>query len=904
MIATRPTYDCPRCNAEVRIGRQRRTVCFACGSSLLVSHDVGVARESPRASGLSLKLDEQSDAFLGKLRDAFSSVDVVPAGALSGLGGASGDGLDSGLTMGDRIPGFEIIRELGRGGMGVVYHARQQTLGRDVALKVLPNVGRYGDEAIARFTAEAKAAAKLHHTNIVSVYAHGQFEGLHYYAMALIDGTSVDRVMADDRASLLGPRECGSRAVGYRRFARRVAEVADALACAHRQGVVHRDVKPHNLLLDNAGRLHLVDFGLAMLAEQPSLTQTGDMMGTMAYLSPEQIQARRDGIDHRTDIYALGVTLYEMLSGRQPFVGETRAQVLRAILKDEPTRPRLVDASIPADLETICLRAMRKAPEDRFATAEDFAEDLRRFADCRVIRSRRPGVVDRALKWTRRHKSASVALGLAAVLAVTMTVSLLAAATTRAERHARLIGRVYEQLAFVNYRDVDKLTDDLRGIERIANGNPEAQRVLGLADIAIGDPDEAIAHLKDALQVMPDDRATRYLLSWAYWKAGELDRSKAVFAESESLAVPESADSLFFRGLAAHRAEPDVAVDSYRQASRLRTQGHGFYPQAVLHLARARNQQMYKQRSLDFFHEADVTLRQLIEHEAYDSYPYYLLSITHRLAAEIYRGSEGTRDDGLVEDHFAEALRLARAGQDVEPDNDRPVTAEAECLESMGRFKEAIAARTRAIGLSNKPVATWESLHYRWRLHFWIGDHESAMNDLARCAEFDPGNRFYEAVYPALVLADRGMMAEAVASVRSLINRGDTSSMDALWSATTLRLLGQSAEAERVLGDISPGSGADQWISLLHGMMTGARDLEDVASFAASSPSPWQLLGEAHFHDAARRLSLGERSEALDSFRKAYRSFDSEQRYTYHTKMILKRMEQNALWPSMDSQGL
>jgi tetratricopeptide (TPR) repeat protein len=542
---------------------------------------------------------------------------------------------------------------------------------------------------------------------------------------------------------------------------------------------------------------------------------------------------------------------------------------------------------------------MSKTPSDRFATAADFADDLRRFADGRVIRSRRPGVIERAMKWSRRHRSATVALGLAALLAVTVSGALWAAASIRAERQAALIGKAYEQLAFVNYRDVDVLADDLQRIDRIAAGNPQAQRVMGLAELASGNLDEAIAHLHAARDAMPEDAATGYLLSWAYAKAGDTESSARVFAGAEELGAPAHADGWFFRGLAAHRADPDLAVESYRQASRLRTQTHGFYPQAVLHLARARNQQMYAQRSLEFFHDADVTLRQLIEHEAYGAYPYYLLSITHRLAAELYRGSEGTRDDALVEEHFAEALRLARAGRQVEPDNDRPVTAEAECLESMGRYEEAIAARTLAIDIASKSIAIWEGLHYRWRLRYWTGDYDGALDDLGRCAAFDPGNRFYEVVYPTLVMAESDGLDAAKALARSLGERGDASLMDRLWSASTLRWLGASDEAREVLNGVrfDPDADPAAWERFLHGLMTGKRSLDELDTMVASSPSRWRLQGEACFHDAARLVSAGKREKALELFRRAYRSFDSEQGYTYHAKVILKRVAEGASWP-------
>ena len=347
-----------------------------------------------------------------------------------------------------RLGDFEIVREIGRGGMGVVYEARQVSLNRQVALKVLGGGLGLTPKAVQRFRREAEAAAKLHHTNIVPVYATGEQDGTHFYAMELIEGPSLDHVIRQLRAgrrataeptggrhrrlrpplarrrpgptwkarSRLRPSAGGltssSLSSGGHYFdtvARMIAEVADALEHAHQHGVIHRDIKPSNLLLSPDGRLSVNDFGLARMLEQPGMTMTGEFVGTPAYMSPEQITAGRTPLDHRTDIYSLGATLYELLTLRPPFAGERRDQVLAQILHKEPVPPRKLNRKVPVDLETICLKCLEKDPDRRYQTAQALADDLRRYVNRFAIAAKRAGPVARLAKFVRRHKLATAA---------------------------------------------------------------------------------------------------------------------------------------------------------------------------------------------------------------------------------------------------------------------------------------------------------------------------------------------------------------------------------------------------------------------------------------------------------------------------------------------------------------
>lgn len=338
-------------------------------------------------------------------------------------------------TLGD----FRLVRELGRGGMGVVYEAWQVSLQRRVALKVLPFAAVLDPRRLQRFKNESLAAASLDHSGIVRIYSVGCERGVHFYAMQFIEGRTLAQVIRElkqlpldqSRPATLSAvtetspteargstvRKAGSgppsqtpagsiRGREFFRFAARLGiQAAEALEHAHQMGVVHRDVKPSNLMLDAQGRLWVTDFGLAMTQVAAELTVSGDILGTIRYMSPEQAAGRRQVLGQQTDIYSLGVTLYELLTCRPPFEDDDRQHLLRQIAETDPPLLRQVNRAIPRDLETIVLKAMAKEPQARYATAQDLADDLRRFAQDEPIRARRPSPAARLAKWARRHRT-------------------------------------------------------------------------------------------------------------------------------------------------------------------------------------------------------------------------------------------------------------------------------------------------------------------------------------------------------------------------------------------------------------------------------------------------------------------------------------------------------------------
>ena len=323
-----------------------------------------------------------------------------------------------------QVPGYEILGELGRGGMGVVYKARHLQLNRIVALKMVLAAGHAGSQERSRFLTEAEAVAALQHPNIVQVFDFGQHDGLPYMALEYVNGGSLNDRLRD---GLPRPLEA----------AWLVEQLARGMAAAHARGIVHRDLKPHNVLLtapeenapEQAALQHctpkVTDFGLAKRVEGGSgLTQTGAIMGTPSYMAPEQAEGKKD-VGPLADVYALGAILYECLTGRPPFRGSTPMDTIMQVVMDEPVPVRVLQPTVPRDLETICHKCLNKEPLQRYGRARGLAEDLRRFQSGEPILARPVGRVERALKWARRNPVLAWALG-----AVTATLLVGTAVST------------------------------------------------------------------------------------------------------------------------------------------------------------------------------------------------------------------------------------------------------------------------------------------------------------------------------------------------------------------------------------------------------------------------------------------------------------------------------------------
>lgn len=428
-----------------------------------------------------------------------------------------------------RIDGYRILGVLGQGGMGIVYRAVQTKLNRTVALKVLPGMmGTASSSAVSRFRREATSAARLHHTNIIPIHDFGECPDAYYYAMDLIVGQPLNvliRRLAEHSAQSVSPTKLAELVRGvrtealppsmsevtlhstvddtqvveasasnprsrayYHQVAGWIADTADALHYAHSQGIIHRDIKPANLILSHDGRIMVADFGLAKTVEDESVTQTGALLGSLRYVSPEQAMARRVKLDHRTDIYSLGATMYELLCFQPCYPGTDEKEILGAIISRDPPAPRKISPHVPAELDTICMKTLERSPDARYPTAKEFADDLRRFINDLPIAAKRPGPLKRTFKFVRRHKAP----------VMTVAAIVLALAGGSAWYWEATVGRAARRAAQASERAAQAMACCESGTNFVFMKN-------------WGDAEK---ELQGALQIVPDHTDALLLLAW------------------------------------------------------------------------------------------------------------------------------------------------------------------------------------------------------------------------------------------------------------------------------------------------------------------------------------------------------------------------------------------------------
>jgi WD40 repeat protein len=410
-----------------------------------------------------------------------------PAPPPEGATLAPGPGDVGPAAAGLGIPGYEVLGTLGRGGMGVVYRARQTKLGRVVALKMILSGAHAGEADLARFRTEAEAIARLQHPNIVQVFEVAEHAGLPFCSLEFCPGGSLEKKLG---GTPLPPREA----------ARLVEVLARAMQAAHDKGVIHRDLKPANVLLAEDGTPKVTDFGLAKKLGEAGQTATGAVIGTPSYMAPEQASGASVRIGPRCDVYALGAILYECLTGRPPFKAATTLDTLRQVVSDEPVPPRHLQSKTPRDLETVCLKCLQKDPAWRYQSALALAEDLRRFHAGDPIRARPTGRWERVWKWARRRPAAAALLVVSPVALIALVGLTLGSLYSRELLRAREAEEEARQSAEAGLRLVSQAKD--------------------AADRALGDLNVEKRQATDLLY------ATRINLSYREWQAGVAHRAR------------------------------------------------------------------------------------------------------------------------------------------------------------------------------------------------------------------------------------------------------------------------------------------------------------------------------------------------------------------------------------------
>src|SRR5436305_4760068 len=383
MMESRAVHDGERARDSPIMSSSAPRVCRKCGAEIFADAPEGLCTACLFETGLNLLTD-----------DPLAGLDEPGADAARPLPRVKQKS-DRAKTFGD-FGDYELLDVIGRGGQGVVYHARQKSLNRIVALKVI-GLGHWATEAhLKRFRLEAEAAAKLEHPGIVPIHEVGERDGSCYFSMKFVEGRQLDEVVKQTPMSI-------------RQAAELIAKVARTVHYAHEHGILHRDIKPGNILLDQKGEPHLTDFGLARLVESEStVTRTLEVLGTPSYMAPEQAVGNNAAISSVTDVYGLGAVFYQLLTGQPPFAGGTTYETIKLLLDTEPRQPRLLNPKIDRDLSTICLKCLEKHPERRYSSALALAEDLECWLKHEPIQARRTGLFARGKKWVQRNPSSAL----------------------------------------------------------------------------------------------------------------------------------------------------------------------------------------------------------------------------------------------------------------------------------------------------------------------------------------------------------------------------------------------------------------------------------------------------------------------------------------------------------------
>ncbi len=382
-----PEGLCARCVLKIALAMPPDASVAGVDSSAVAAYSAEAAAKAGSA-----KADDPGSVGKPSRGDAPAAPDGKKAARAAGMLGELGD--------------YELLEEIGRGGQGVVFRARQKSLNRTVALKVI-SLGQWASKThLKRFRLEAEAAARLEHPGIVPIHEVGERDGSCYFSMKFVEGGQLDEVVRHAPMSI-------------RQAVELIVKVARTVHYAHEHGILHRDIKPGNILLDQKGEPHLTDFGLARLVETEStVTRTLDVLGTPSYMAPEQAVGNNTAVSRVTDVYGIGAVFYQLLTGQPPFAGGTTYETIKLLLDTEPRQPRLLNPKIDRDLSTICLKCLEKDPRRRYSSALALAEDLEHWLKHEPIQARRTGIVARSRKWVRRNPSIAVMAAMLLALAV------------------------------------------------------------------------------------------------------------------------------------------------------------------------------------------------------------------------------------------------------------------------------------------------------------------------------------------------------------------------------------------------------------------------------------------------------------------------------------------------------
>ena len=825
------------------------------------------------------------------------------------------------FTVGAEVGDYVIEEQIGSGGMGVVYRARQVSLNRLVALKVLPAYMRESESANTRFRREIEAAAGLHHTNVVAVFSTGEHDGALYYAMELIDGPPLSQLLRHLRAKPaaelewaklnnqapseelpdattpgwavscltgsgtfehgeLDPPTPGVNSGDYfDRISVMLADAAEALHYAHQHGVIHRDIKPSNLLLSREGRLHITDFGLARLAHHPRLTRTGEMLGTPYYMAPEQILAE-SSVDGRADVYALGATLYELLTLRPPFLGENREQVIRQIIEHEPVAPRRFNRRAPRDLETICLKALQKDPADRYASGSKMAADLRAYVHRYTISAKPVGVLTRTIKWARRHPALSGMLTIACCCALVATFFAFRAYQTQSLWDEAQQKQVFEKAMLAALEGKTTVAEEaLQQARRLQAPAGEISLLEGQIDFMAANYSRAHVHFERAAKKMPENIAAQSLLALTCMKQLQYEEGESIYNRMYNLKAKSLEDLI-------HRARLEAYFEPSQAAATLDEAVERERSSLVARLVRA---EVQFSRALD---TADITLAE----QALGDY---------RIARQLL-GDTDYVTSGLIHAHLAAISAYSKHG-------------EVEKLQSLTEVVKELAGSVA----DSKSYRTQRAVAFAMD---YVGETEAAIQQQRRFQR-------RQVLYLVLTLLREGRFAEASEACLQ-VKRGPTvDRMLTFFRALIASMEHGTAEAVQAEFDMQGSIMIDAIHEMLIvysiGCLVETQETreafckeivrqkrlptfrhewyEHLAEFVSGKISNEQLLAaaqgsrkslcEAHYYIGADYLSKGDRRLAKKNFEEVISSGVYSYFEYYLCRALVAHMERQPEWP-------